>query len=381
MISYKNQPYPKANFIKILQVGRGSTSKVFCAYNKQSEKYHAIKKYDLNSLNEDIMVRLRREVEILHMCNHPAIIHMFDYGIPQNDNPPWIELEYMPIDLLHLIKEKKLGDVDAYKILYGLASAMKYLHDREIIHRDVNPFNIMIDHQCLPHLSDFGTARKIEPEMESRPQTISYAAPEILNGVQYDEKVDVYSFGLTLYYIIEKKDPFKNLSQYEITKRKNQGKCPLINQNNCLFNIMKKCVEFNPSHRCDFNDIIQEISNCANKILNQDDLKEFQDYQNSCLNFDTDSVFVDKFSTFESIYYNAETYKKAICVLGMAYWNVLDDSATAKEILENSANEGNSHAARIVCDLYEKGLFNELASDVYEEFCGNYEFSDEEEDE
>lgn len=95
----------------------------------------------------------------------------------------------------------------AGKIFVQLYSAVKYLHLKNIAHRDIKAENVLLDAQMNPKLIDFGLAREynaFNPMMETFCGSPSYVAPEIIKKQKYvGEKVDVWSLGVTLYVMLE----------------------------------------------------------------------------------------------------------------------------------------------------------------------------------
>jgi hypothetical protein len=97
------------------------------------------------------------------------------------------------------------------EIALGFAQAISYLHSLEIIHRDIKTENVLLNSKGEPKLCDFGFARQWD---KSKTMTMcgtdEFMAPEIIFSTPYDEKIDVYSFGITLAEIIVRKQPGKS---------------------------------------------------------------------------------------------------------------------------------------------------------------------------
>lgn len=95
-------------------------------------------------------------------------------------------------------------------ILRGLLSALAHVHERGIVHRDVKAENIMLNDDGQPQLADFGLAcyKSNDDEMSRRCGSPGYAAPELVLGHRYDEKIDVFGAGVVLYLLVTSKLPF-----------------------------------------------------------------------------------------------------------------------------------------------------------------------------
>lgn len=91
--------------------------------------------------------------------------------------------------------------------IYQIADGMQYVHLKKIIHRDLKPSNILIGFDGNIRISDFGISKLMtddEISMTTGVVTQKFMVPELINEIQYNEKVDVYSFGVLVYFILSK---------------------------------------------------------------------------------------------------------------------------------------------------------------------------------
>ena len=142
-----------------------------------------------------------------------------EYNISDKDNPrnlPYILMDYYPDCLYDMIENKEIptDDGSLMIIIYGIALAIAKMHERELIHRDIKPDNVLLDeynHYFRPHLSDFGDYSKQE-ETRKKHGSPYYIAPESRrdqsNKFVISKKSDVFQFGATLYSILTNKIPF-----------------------------------------------------------------------------------------------------------------------------------------------------------------------------
>ncbi|CAD6270048.1 unnamed protein product [Miscanthus lutarioriparius] len=155
---------------------------------------------------------LKNEVKILARLNHPNIIRMMGSCIGNNNN--LICYEYMPggsLDAVLFAEDEKYGVLhwpSRLRILQGICEGLLYLHEHcRIIHRDIDPSNILLSDDLIPKISDFGLATLLdqgqsEGKAESFEGTRAYSAPELFHRKSYSAKSDVYSSGVLLLDIV-----------------------------------------------------------------------------------------------------------------------------------------------------------------------------------
>lgn len=135
------------------------------------------------------------EVEILKICNHPNIVKYVD-TIYFHDYI-YLITEYCDYTLLDSIKV--LDDRDKIKFTRQLIEGMKYLHSKNIIHRDLSPGNLLITKDNQLKIIDFGYSRVYIEDMELCTQTIWYRAPELCLRMKYSFPIDVWSVGCIIF--------------------------------------------------------------------------------------------------------------------------------------------------------------------------------------
>eukprot|EP00347_Sterkiella_histriomuscorum_P011565 403371973 len=165
------------------------------------------------------------EIEIMNQIDNPFINKLIDYYFQQNKETMQEELVLLqPLAMSDLkqflenhYQEGGMPEKQAIEFLAQLAIGIKAMHDMRVIHRDLNPKNILVfkndqlspinDQSFILKISDFGCSKILEPnvyEAMSRVGKINYMAPEQLNNSNkgYNPKVDVYALGLTIFEMI-----------------------------------------------------------------------------------------------------------------------------------------------------------------------------------
>lgn len=148
-----------------------------------------------------------KEYEVLNGLEDPNIIKAIGFYFGDSNHEPAILLEYCESNLKKRVK--KLSDKERISIIVSLCSAMKKVHSVGIIHRDLKLENILLDSNNNVKLSDFGLCTMIKNEETlNRTQmagTLRFMSPELIQGrTDYDEKVDVYAFGVVVFIILTK---------------------------------------------------------------------------------------------------------------------------------------------------------------------------------
>lgn len=199
-------------------LGEGSYAKVRSAFSERLNCRVAVKIIDRRKAPKDFLQKfLPREMEILAIMNHPSIVKTYEiFETSVGKVYSVMELGAQG-DLLEFIKRRGPMPEDvARKLFHQLASAVKYCHDLDIVHRDLKCENILLDKEFNIKLSDFGFARHIGRD-DSGTLVLSktfcgsaaYAAPEVLQGIPYEPKVyDIWSLGVILFIMVSGSMPY-----------------------------------------------------------------------------------------------------------------------------------------------------------------------------
>lgn len=205
------------------KLGAGVCGIVRLVYNRKTCESYAMKQVQKNKLMESSNekenkvdpMRVMNEVLIMKSLDHPCVIKM--HNIIDNYDSVFILLELMKGgDLLsRIVGKKRLNEQISKLYFIQMCYAVKYLHDKNITHRDLKPDNVLLattDEETLIKVSDFGLS-KSDATMRTLCGTPLYVAPEILStggrGL-YTNKVDVWSLGVVLYSCLSGSLPFSD---------------------------------------------------------------------------------------------------------------------------------------------------------------------------
>ncbi len=237
--------WPEWKFIK--QIGRGSYGTVYEAVRRDEygvESRAAIKvvsipqnEAELDSLHSEgldytasrtymrnVVDAFVNEVKLMITFKGvPNIVSVEDYKVVERqDEIGWdisIRMELLT-SLSDYIADKTLTESEVAKIGIDICSALEVCEKKKVIHRDIKPANIFVNEFGDYKLGDFGIARQMQSMTTelSRKGTGSYMAPEVERGESYNATVDLYSLGLVLYFLLNKKRlPFLDLNKQILT--------------------------------------------------------------------------------------------------------------------------------------------------------------------
>jgi len=186
----------------VRKIASGGMAEVYEAIQPIVRRKVAIKiLYPEYSRDERAKELFFREARLVAQeLEHPNIVKVYDFGIV--DNNLYLVMYYVNGETLERIirREGKLDIKDACYITLEVLKALDYAHQKNIIHRDIKPGNIMITPEKRVYLLDFGIAALMTEDKEKGkvPGTPEYMAPEQFKG-KIDKRSDLYSLGVVLY--------------------------------------------------------------------------------------------------------------------------------------------------------------------------------------
>jgi predicted ATPase len=192
-------------------IGTGGMGTVYRGIDTHTQNPVAIKELKAQLAEPDMIERFRREGEALRELNHPNIVKMLDAF--EEDGLYYLVLDYVQGgDLSAFIRANTSPIQTLLTLAIDLVDALTRAHKLGIIHRDLKPANVLIGADGALRLTDFGVAqvrsKKRLTESDAIVGTIDYLPPEALQDGQYDERGDIWAFGVMLCEMLTGKCPF-----------------------------------------------------------------------------------------------------------------------------------------------------------------------------
>lgn len=193
------------------KIGAGSYATVYRARDNELGREIAVKQIHQQFLEDpDSLERYWSEAQLLASLHHPNIVTIFDIYRERG----WLILELMQGSLKDRLAGKQMDLRSLRASLAHCLRALKYLHERGIIHGDIKPGNMMIDHRRRVKIGDFGLSRRVSNEEGSLLKgTAKYIAPEMVSDEfgEVGPHSDLYSLGFSCYELMCGSDNFEDL--------------------------------------------------------------------------------------------------------------------------------------------------------------------------
>jgi len=259
------QPLPSGQFSfpdvpdheVLAAIGAGGFGIVYKAHDCKLNRLVAIKVLRGGALNSTAIERFRQEAQAMAQLDHPHIVPVFARGECRSE--PYFTMQFMAGGSLAEHKDEFLQDPRrAVEVLRRVARAVQYLHERNILHRDLKLKNILFAEDGEPHVSDFGLAKLLDNDVELTTSgemlgTMPYMAPEQLRGraAELGPRADIWALGVMLYELLSGRRPFTGESRDSLRQNiLTQELPPLgLTQGQPLEPVVSKCLAKDPRER------------------------------------------------------------------------------------------------------------------------------------
>ncbi|XP_026523937.1 serine/threonine-protein kinase 33 [Notechis scutatus] len=256
------------------KLGQGSFGVVIEVKHKKTGVKWAMKKVNREKAGSSAVKLLEREVSILKRVNHEHIIHLEE--VFETPKRVYLIMELCEDGELKEILQRKgqFSENETRHIIQSLASAIAYLHKKDIVHRDLKLENILVKSSDIDEenemklnikVTDFGLAvQKMggsESMFQSTCGTPIYMAPEVIFAHDYSQQCDVWSIGVIMYMLLSGEPPFMASSEeklFEVIKKGDlHFKQPIWQTvNKAAKNILRLLLKVDPAHRITANELL-----------------------------------------------------------------------------------------------------------------------------
>jgi serine/threonine-protein kinase len=212
-------------------LGEGAMGTVYKAYQISSEREVALKVlFPHMTRNPKLVERFYREARTMGRLDHPNIVRGYAVGAEQGWH--YFAMEYVDGRSLQewLIELDRLPVADAVQIALACARALQYVHELNLVHRDIKPDNVLITNRGMVKLTDLGVVKLADEDLSLTQTghsvgTPCYMSPEqTRNAKDADGRSDIYALGCMLYCMLAGQPPFTGATVLELMQAKEAGR-------------------------------------------------------------------------------------------------------------------------------------------------------------
>ncbi|KAL4572829.1 hypothetical protein LXL04_019615 [Taraxacum kok-saghyz] len=237
----------------------------------------AVKMLKAERIDTDMQQEFAQEVYIMRKIRHKNVVQFI--GACTKPSSLCIVTEFMSGGSVYDYLHKQKGTFKLpilLKAAIDISRGMNYLHQNNIIHRDLKCANLLMDENDVVKVADFGVARvKAQTGvMTAETGTYRWMAPEVIEHKPYDLKADIFSFGVVLWELLTGKPPYEFLTPVQAAIGVVQkGLRPTIPKNTQpkLAELLGKCWQKDPTLRPDFTEIIDILKKITNEVENAEE--------------------------------------------------------------------------------------------------------------
>ena len=221
-----------AGYQLLRQIGQGGMSAVYQSYDVDAGRPVAVKLLaDHLAGQPEFVGRFYREARLSRILEHPAIVQGYASGFDPDVSKHYLVLEYIDGPTAHgaLLRLGRLPVGMVVRIGIDIASALAFLHDRQYVHRDVKPDNVLLHPGGGAKLADLGLAKRLndDTQLTAVHQGVgtTYYMPyeQAVNANLVDGRSDIFALGATLYHLLTGAVPFSGTTHDEVIREKAHG--------------------------------------------------------------------------------------------------------------------------------------------------------------
>uniref|UniRef100_A0A5F8GY98 non-specific serine/threonine protein kinase n=1 Tax=Monodelphis domestica TaxID=13616 RepID=A0A5F8GY98_MONDO len=274
---------------KLQKIGEGSFGKAILVKSREDCKQYVIKEINISKMSSKEREESRREVEVLANMKHPNIV-LYRESFEESGSL-YIVMDYCEGgDLYKRINAQKgvlFPEDQIMDWFVQICLALKHVHDRKILHRDIKSQNIFLTKDGTIQLGDFGIARVLNSTVELARTCIGtpyYLSPEICENKPYNNKSDIWALGCVLYEMCTLKHAFEAGNMKNLVLKIISGSFPPVSLHYSfdLRSLLSQLFKRNPRDRPSVNSILEKnfIAKRIEKFLTPECMKKLPKFQN-----------------------------------------------------------------------------------------------------
>jgi serine/threonine protein kinase/tetratricopeptide (TPR) repeat protein len=248
------------NYEILEEVGRGGMGVIYRARQRHSGRIVALKRViTYHADSHEALARFRREAESAASLDHPNILPIYEVSETE-EGLPFFSMKFATRGSLRTGASGIRGEPrECVRLMAKIAHAIEYAHTQGILHRDLQPGNILQDARGEPLVSDFGLAKWLDEESDlTRTLTTfgtpGYIAPEQAEGGQFGPAADIYSLGAILFNLLAGRPPFIGANALSVIRQAVATPAPKLRSfassfGHDLETIVARCLERDPKAR------------------------------------------------------------------------------------------------------------------------------------
>ncbi|HYY13037.1 MAG TPA: serine/threonine-protein kinase, partial [Chthoniobacterales bacterium] len=248
------------NYEILEELGRGGMGVIYRARQRHSRRIVALKRVlTYHADSHETLARFRREAEAAASLDHPNILPIYEVN-ETDEGLPFFSMKLATGGSLRSAGSALAKDPrECVRLIVKVARAMNYAHAQGILHRDLQPGNILLDARGEPLVSDFGLAKWLDQESNLTRTLTSfgtpgYIAPEQAEGTSFSPAADIYSLGAILFNLLAGRPPFTGTNALSVIRQaaampapKLRAFAPSLDRD--LETIVARCLEREPKAR------------------------------------------------------------------------------------------------------------------------------------